>query len=165
MSELIRFGVSMDSRLLSRFDDLIAEKGYSNRSEAIRDLIRDELVEQSWEEEEGETVGTITLVYDHEMHDLTEKLIDYQHQVHGAVISSLHVHLDEHNCLEVLVVRGKGRGSWSQPQREGISTERVWYNCPPIWPPPRDQDSVRMSNFPFVIRYIRRVVLVKTSLS
>jgi CopG family nickel-responsive transcriptional regulator len=109
MSELIRFGVSMDGRLLARFDQLIDEKGYSNRSEAIRDLIRDELVEQSWQEEDEETVGTITLVYDHEMRDLTEKLIDYQHQVHGAVISSLHVHLDEHNCLEVLVVKGKGR--------------------------------------------------------
>ena len=109
MSELIRFGVSMDGRLLARFDQLIDEKGYSNRSEAIRDLIRDKLVEQSWQEEDEETVGTITLVYDHEMRDLAEKLIDYQHQVHGAVISSLHVHLDEHNCLEVLVVRGKGR--------------------------------------------------------
>ena len=109
MSELIRFGVSMDGRLLSRFDQMIAEKGYSNRSEAIRDLIRDELVEESWEEEEGEAVGTITLVYNHEIRDLTEKLIDYQHQVRGAVISSLHVHLDKHNCLEVLVVKGKGR--------------------------------------------------------
>jgi CopG family nickel-responsive transcriptional regulator len=108
MSELIRFGVSIDSRLLSRFDQLITEKGYANRSEAIRDLIRDELVEQSWEAEEEETVGTITLVYNHETRDLTEKLTDYQHQVHGAVISALHVHLDKHNCLEVLVVKGKG---------------------------------------------------------
>ncbi|UCD71235.1 MAG: nickel-responsive transcriptional regulator NikR [Syntrophobacterales bacterium] len=109
MAELVRFGVSMDSRLLARFDQLIDEKGYSNRSEAIRDLIRGELVEQSWEGEDEDTVGTITLVYNHEMRDLTEKLIDYQHQVHGAVISSLHVHLDKHNCLEVLVVRGTGR--------------------------------------------------------
>ena len=109
MSELVRFGVSMDGRLLARFDQLIVEKGYANRSEAIRDLIRDELVEQSWEEDDEETVGTITLVYDHEVRDLSEKLIDFQHQVHGAVISSLHVHLDKHNCLEVLVVRGKGR--------------------------------------------------------
>jgi CopG family nickel-responsive transcriptional regulator len=109
MSELVRFGVSMDGRLLARFDQLIAEKGYANRSEAIRDLIRDELVEQSWEEDDEETVGTITLVYDHEVRDLSERLIDFQHQVHGAVISSLHVHLDKHNCLEVLVVRGKGR--------------------------------------------------------
>lgn len=109
MSELVRFGVSMDGRLLARFDQLIAEKGYANRSEAIRDLIRDELVEQSWEEDDEEAVGTITLVYNHEVRDLSEKLIDFQHQVHGAVISSLHVHLDKHNCLEVLVVRGKGR--------------------------------------------------------
>jgi CopG family nickel-responsive transcriptional regulator len=109
MAELIRFGVSMDSRLLARFDQLIAEKSYSNRSEAIRDLIRNELVEQSWEEDDEETVGAITLVYNHEMRELTEKLTDYQHQVHGAVISSLHVHLDKHNCLEVLVVKGRGR--------------------------------------------------------
>ena len=109
MSELVRFGVSMDGRLLARFDQLIAEKGYANRSEAIRDLIRDELVEQSWEEDDQETVGTITLVYNHEVRDLSEKLIEFQHQVRGAVISSLHVHLDKHNCLEVLVVRGKGR--------------------------------------------------------
>ena len=109
MAELVRFGISMDSRLLARFDQLIDEKGYSNRSEAIRDLIRGELVEQSWEGEDEDTVGTITLVYNHEMRDLTEKLIDYQHQVHGAVISSLHVHLDKHNCLEVLVVKGTGR--------------------------------------------------------
>ncbi len=72
MSELIRIGVSMDGRLLARLDQLIAEKGYSNRSEAIRDLIRGELVEQSWEEDDEETVGTITLVYDHEMGDLTD---------------------------------------------------------------------------------------------
>jgi CopG family nickel-responsive transcriptional regulator len=109
MAELIRFGVSMDSRLLARFDQLIAEKSYSNRSEAIRDLIRNELVEQSWEEDDEEAVGAITLVYNHEMRELTEKLTDYQHQVHGAVISSLHVHLDKHNCLEVLVVKGRGR--------------------------------------------------------
>ena len=109
MSELIRFGVSMDGRLLARFDQLIADKGYSSRSEAIRDLIRDQVVEQSWEEEDEEMVGTITLVYNHEIHDLTERLIDYQHQVHGAVMSSLHVHLDKHNCLEVLAVKGKGR--------------------------------------------------------
>jgi CopG family nickel-responsive transcriptional regulator len=109
MAELIRFGVSMDSRLLARFDQLIAEKSYSNRSEAIRDLIRNELVEQSWEEDDEETVGAITLVYNHEMRELTEKLTNYQHQVHGAVISSLHVHLDKHNCLEVLVVKGRGR--------------------------------------------------------
>jgi len=109
MSELIRFGVSMDGRLLARFDQLIADKGYSSRSEAIRDLIRDQVVEQSWEEEDEEMVGTITLVYNHEIHDLTERLINYQHQVHGAVMSSLHVHLDKHNCLEVLAVKGKGR--------------------------------------------------------
>ncbi len=108
MSQLVRFGISMDSRLLNRFDRLIAEKGYSNRSEAIRDLIRDRLVDETWKEEEKEVVGTITLVYDHEIRELSERLIDFQHQFHDRVISSLHVHLDEHHCLEVLIVRGKG---------------------------------------------------------
>lgn len=89
-------------------DDLLPVEGYSNRSEAIRDLISDELVEQSWEQEDEETVDTITLVYNDEIRDLAERLIDCQRYVHGVVISSLHVHLDEHNCLEVLVVRGKG---------------------------------------------------------
>lgn len=109
MSQLVRFGISMDSRLLNRFDQMIADKGYSNRSEAIRDLIRDQLVHATWKEEEKEVVGTITLVYNHEIRELNDKLIDLQHQFHDRIISSLHVHLDKHNCLEVLIVRGKGR--------------------------------------------------------
>jgi len=109
MSELVRFGISMDSRLLNRFDQMIADKGYSNRSEAIRDLIRDQLVDATWKEEEKEVVGTITLVYNHEIRELNDKLIDLQHQFHDRIISSLHVHLDKHNCLEVLIVRGTGR--------------------------------------------------------
>jgi len=109
VSELIRFGISMDSRLLERFDQMIARKGYASRSEAIRDLIRDQLVDASWKEEEREVVGTITLVYSHQIRELNDKLIDFQHQFHDRFISSLHVHLDEHNCLEVLVVRGKGQ--------------------------------------------------------
>lgn len=109
MSKLVRFGISMDSRLLNRFDQLIAEKGYSNRSEAIRDLIRDQLVNITWKEEVKEVVGTITLVYNHEIRELNDRLIDMQHQFHNRIISSVHVHLDKHNCLEVLVVRGKGK--------------------------------------------------------
>ena len=104
-----RFGVSLDENLLKRFDRLIAEKAYANRSEAIRDLIRDSLVSEQWEAGTEETAGTITLVYSHDTRELTDTLNEIQHHHHAAVISSMHIHLDGHNCLEVLVVRGKGR--------------------------------------------------------
>jgi CopG family nickel-responsive transcriptional regulator len=106
MGETVRFGISIDSGLLERFDTVVEEKGYVNRSEAIRDLIRDALVEQAWEAGEEEMVGTVTLVYDHHVHDLSERLTEYQHDHHEQIISTLHVHLDHHNCLEVLVIRG-----------------------------------------------------------
>jgi len=109
MSETVRFGISIDSGLLERFDRVVEEKGYVNRSEAIRDLIRDALVEQAWEAGDEETVGTVTLVYDHHVHDLSEKLTEYQHDHHERIISTLHVHLDHHNCLEVLVIKGTAR--------------------------------------------------------
>jgi len=109
VGELARFGVSIDAELLDEFDGLIDRKGYSNRSEAIRDLIRDSLVGLEWEAGEKETVGTITIVYNHEVRELSEKLTDLQHEHFAAIVSALHVHLDAHNCLEVLVVRGKGR--------------------------------------------------------
>ena len=102
-----RFGVSLDDRLLRRFDSAIDRKGYATRSEAIRDLIRDALVGEEWADDARETVGTLTLVYDHGTHELTERLTDLQHSFHKQVISALHVHLDAHNCLEVLVLRGK----------------------------------------------------------
>ena len=107
MGETVRFGISIDSGLLERFDTVVEGKGYVNRSEAIRDLIRDALVEQSWEAGEEETVGTLTLVYDHHVRDLSDRLTDIQHDHHDRIISTLHVHLDHHNCLEVLIVRGK----------------------------------------------------------
>ena len=109
MSELTRFGVSIDDQLIKRFDALIARKGYANRSEAIRDMIRDSLVGLEWESEETETVGTITLVYNHHTRELDHALTDMQHKSYHQIISALHVHLDAHNCLEVLVVRGKSR--------------------------------------------------------
>ena len=109
MSELSRIGVAIDSGLLDRFDRLIAERGYTNRSEAFRDLIRDELVEKTWESPEAEVVGTITLVYDHHVRMLSDKLTDLQHEFHRSILSTLHVHLDQAHCLEVLVVRGKAR--------------------------------------------------------
>jgi CopG family nickel-responsive transcriptional regulator len=109
MGQLIRFGVSIDSKLLALFDELISEKGYTNRSEAIRDLIRDRLVETQWEKEEEETVGIISIVYNHEMRELTEKLTDLQHQNYTSIISTIHLHLDQHNCLEVLIVKGNSQ--------------------------------------------------------
>lgn len=107
--QAIRFGVSADARLLERFDTMIAEKGYANRSEAIRDLIRDELVEFAWTERDEEVVGTLTLVYDHEFHELADRLTRQQHHHHHSIISTLHVHLDAHHCLEVLVLQGKSK--------------------------------------------------------
>jgi CopG family nickel-responsive transcriptional regulator len=107
MADVIRFGISMDDRLLQRFDELIERKGYVNRSEAVRDLIRNALVEDQWTRAEEEIVGTVTLVYDHHTRDLADKLTEQQHSHHGSIISALHVHLDAHHCLEVVVVRGK----------------------------------------------------------
>ena len=109
MGETVRFGISMDDKLLESFDRLIERKGYANRSEAIRDLIRAAQVEFEWEEGEKEGVGTVTLVYNHHVRDLSDKLTEQQHAHHDQIISALHVHLDAHNCLEVLVVRGKAR--------------------------------------------------------
>lgn len=106
MTDLARFGISLDQQLLERFDGLIARKGYVNRSEAIRDLIRNDLVEDNWQTGDDETVGTVTLVYDHHTRDLSDKLTEHQHSHHDAIVSALHVHLDAHHCLEVVVVRG-----------------------------------------------------------
>ncbi len=103
----LRFGVSLDATLLSAFDQLIAEKGYSSRSEALRDLIREALVQREWEEDDLEKVGTITLIYDHHRHDISERLTHAQHEHHHEILSTMHIHLDHDNCLEVLAVKGK----------------------------------------------------------
>ena len=107
MAETVRFGISIDERLLKRFDSLIDEKGYINRSEAIRDLIRNALVEEEWARENQEMVGTVSLVYDHHTRDLADKLTEHQHSHHKEIISALHVHLDAHHCMEVVVIKGK----------------------------------------------------------
>ena len=104
-----RFGISLDSSLLKNFDRHISKKGYANRSEAIRDLIRDSLVKEEWEYGEKETVGAITIVYSHDTRELTDTLTDIQHNFHTSIVSSMHVHLDHHNCLEVIIVKGKGK--------------------------------------------------------
>lgn len=92
--------------MLSQFDTLIQNKGYTNRSEAIRDLIREYLVEEEWRKDEGASVGTITLVYNHHLREMADRLTDLQHRYHEKIISVLHVHLDTHNCLEVMVLKG-----------------------------------------------------------
>jgi len=107
MAELARIGVAIDDELLKKFDKLIAKRGYTNRSEAFRDLIRNELVQEVWESSNVEMFGTVTLVYDHHVRLLTEKLTELQHQYHAAILSSMHVHLDHDNCLEVILVKGK----------------------------------------------------------
>lgn len=106
MSELVRFGVSISAGLLESFDKVIMKKGYSNRSEAIRDLIRNQLVEMEWEQGGGEVAGTITLIYDHHVRGLSNLLLEIQHDYHNLILSTMHLHLDHHNCLEVLAVQG-----------------------------------------------------------
>jgi len=109
MADLSRIGVSIDSELLRRFDSFIAGKGYENRSEAFRDLIRDRLVDSAVIGPNALVVGTVTLVYDHHTRLLPEKLTDIQHENHDIIISTLHAHLDHENCLEVIVLRGKSK--------------------------------------------------------
>lgn len=109
MGELSRVGVAIDSDLLTRFDRFIARQGYSNRSEAFRDLIRDRLVGAVLEVPDAPVVGTITLIYDHHSRLLPDKLVDLQHKHHDLIIATTHAHLDHHTCLEVIVVKGESR--------------------------------------------------------
>jgi len=126
MGKLSRFGVSIDSDLLDRFDSFIKDKGYENRSEALRDLIRDRLVDSVVVGGNGSVVGTVTLIYDHHTRLLPEKLTDLQHEHHEIIISTLHAHLDHENCLEVIVLRGKSRDVQKLADRL-ISTKGVWH--------------------------------------
>jgi len=107
MGVLSRIGVALDSDLLERFDVFISRLGYTNRSEAFRDLIRDRLVAEQTSNLNATVVGTITLIYDHHAHGVTEKLTDLQHAHHELVVSTSHAHLDHDSCLEVLIVHGK----------------------------------------------------------
>ncbi len=106
MANLVRTGVSLKQELLRQFDESIRERGYQNRSEAIRDLIRDHLV--SREANKNKVVaGTLTIVYDHHRPNLTEKLVEVQHHAGSQVLAATHVHLDHHNCLEVVIMKGR----------------------------------------------------------
>lgn len=106
MGKVARFGVSVDESLLTLFDDLCMRKGYTNRSEALRDLIRKSLIDDANEAAQGGSAGTLTLVYDHHKSDLAQRLTDIQHNSHSLIIAALHVHLDHYNCLEVLILKG-----------------------------------------------------------
>jgi CopG family nickel-responsive transcriptional regulator len=107
MSSLIRTGISLERELLERFDRIIKEKGYGNRSEAIRDLVRDHFVEEDIASDKV-VVATLTLVYDHHQPNLSEQLIEAQHAYKGQVLATTHVHLDHRNCLEVIILKGRG---------------------------------------------------------
>jgi len=102
-----RVGVSFEPELLAKFDELIKKKGYTNRSEAIRSLVRKSLIETEIEMEKGDVIGTIAIIYDHHIGNVANKLLQLQHHHSGEISSTMHVHIDEHRCFEVLVVRGK----------------------------------------------------------
>lgn len=104
---LVRFGISMPQSLIEQYDRLIAVQGYSNRSEAIRDLTRKALLTSSSMQLDEMVAGTIVMVYDHDISDLPMTLMELQHEYHHAIISTMHIHLNHHQCLEIVVVRGK----------------------------------------------------------
>lgn len=108
MSDLLRFGVSIESELLESFDGLVAAQGYATRSEALRDLIRDALVRSRIEapQQSAEVLGSLSLVYDHHAHDLAHQMAGLQHDHHELVVSVLHVHISHDDCMEVIVLRG-----------------------------------------------------------
>ncbi len=106
MANIVRTGVSLEQELLRQFDESIRERGYQNRSEAIRDLIRDQLVSREANKNKV-VVGTLTIIYDHHRPNLTEKVVEVQHHAGSQVLAATHVHLDHHNCLEVVIMKGK----------------------------------------------------------
>ncbi len=105
MGTTYRFGISLDKDLLDKFDRLNAEKNYPNRSEAFRDLIRQELVKREWERG-GEVAGSISIIYDHHHRAILDKIMNIQHDYHSVIISTQHIHLDHENCLEIIAVKG-----------------------------------------------------------
>ncbi|MGC9110130.1 MAG: nickel-responsive transcriptional regulator NikR [Caldimicrobium sp.] len=107
MEELARFGVSIPKQLLEAFDAYLEKKHYANRSEAIRDLIRQKLVEEEWKESQEEVAGVITYLYDHHKRELVEKLLDLQHNYYERIITTQHLHVDHERCLEIVLVKGK----------------------------------------------------------
>jgi CopG family transcriptional regulator, nickel-responsive regulator len=108
MSTLYRFGVSLEQKLIDSFDEYIKTMRYTNRSEAIRDLLREKLIQKKWDDN-GRVAGAITMTYDHHKRELSEKLMDAQHDFHETIISTQHVHLDHDFCLEIIAVSGEAR--------------------------------------------------------
>lgn len=117
MGQTIRFGVSLDSDLLEKFDALCTQRCYQTRSEAIRDLIRGVLVQKEREDLGRSMVGTLTLIYDHHQSDLAQKMAEIQHTSLDVIVTALHIHLDHHNCMEVLILRGPGQEIKSAAER------------------------------------------------
>jgi CopG family nickel-responsive transcriptional regulator len=107
VENITRFGVSMEPELLKKFDRLIKKEGYQNRSEAIRDLVRKNLIAEKNKDPNQKAIGTLTMIYDHHVGSLTDKLLDLQHENTGEILVTTHVHIDHHNCLEILVLKGK----------------------------------------------------------
>jgi len=124
MEKTIRFSISLEMELSKKFDGWLKKNGYENRSEAIRDLIRDKLVEEEWKDDAKEVVAVLNLVYSHDSPELPRVLTDIQHQHHSLVISSTHIHLDKHNCLEVIIMRGQA-GVIKKVASELLSLRRV----------------------------------------
>ncbi len=106
MSNLVRLSFSIERDLHQKLAKLVASSGYTNRSEFIRDLVRDRLVERQWQSDE-ETIGTITIIYDHHKSNVAARLTKLQHSIHNSVLASTHVHLDEKLCAEVIIVRAR----------------------------------------------------------
>jgi CopG family transcriptional regulator, nickel-responsive regulator len=107
MTKITRFGVSLETTLLDKFDRLNEESGHKNRSEALRSLIREKLVAEEWRDSDHETVGVFSIIYSHHVRELNKILTDLQHRHREAIVSSTHIHIDEHNCLEVIILKGK----------------------------------------------------------
>jgi len=102
-----RVGVSFEPKLLNKFDSLLKKRGYTNRSEAIRDLIRKEIIESEMKEEDCNVIGTLTIIYDHEIGNITNKLLHLQHHHHQEITFTTHIHIDDRTCLEIVVIRGQ----------------------------------------------------------
>ncbi len=105
--ETIRFSVSLPRPLLDELDRRVVGKGYASRSELVRDLIRERLVEETWEKGNEEVAGVLTIVYDHHQRELTQHILDIQHHQYIHVVATTHVHLDHDNCLETIIIRGQ----------------------------------------------------------
>ena len=104
--ETIRFSVSLPKTLLDELDQRVIGKGYASRSELVRDLIRERMIEDTWERGDEEVAGVLTIVYDHHQRDLTQQILDIQHHQYVHIVASTHVHMDHHNCLETIIIRG-----------------------------------------------------------